>query len=313
MNMKRIMIFLLATLLIVSFAYPQKFGRGKGRIRGYVIDEAGEPLEGASLVLTHEDKVTVFKTKSDKKGKWGFIGLGSGEFTIVTTLEGYIESTKLIAVRQLSRNPSIQIILKKPEKMVAKDNLGPKLKEAEKLYKEKKYDDALVIYKEVLEKAPEVYQMVFKIADCLSGKGEIKKAVAMYEKGIKTAVEKKDITSAAQALGIIGGMFLKKNDLKTAGVYFKRSIEMNPKDEILAYNVAEINFNNMKTDEAIKYYEMAIKIKPTWGPPYKQNGYAYLNKGDMKNAVKMFKKFLEIDPNSQDAAIIKQVIKSLPK
>ena len=37
------------------------------------------------------------------------------------------------------------------------------------------------------------------------------------------------------------------------------------------------------------------------------------NKGDMKKSLEMFHKFLEIEPDSKDAEIIKQVIKSLPK
>ena len=39
--------------------------------------------------------------------------------------------------------------------------------------------------------------------------------------------------------------------------YFKKSLELNPKDEVLAYNVAEIYFNNQKVDDAITYYILA--------------------------------------------------------
>jgi Tfp pilus assembly protein PilF len=40
-------------------------------------------------------------------------------------------------------------------------------------------------------------------------------------------------------------------------------------------------------------------------------GYAYLNKGDTKKAIEMFKKFLELDPDSPEAFEIKEVIKTL--
>ena len=316
-NKKKILIVFIALLLAVSTTYSQnrsnKFARGNARVHGVVLDEAGNPLEGALVVFTHEDRVTKFEKKSDKKGKWVHLSLGDGEFSIVVTLKGYTPYNTLMKVSQINRNPKVKVIMKKMAERVVQEDLKPKLEAAEKLYKEKKYDEAMKIYNHILVKAPKLYQLIFKIADCINGKGDIKKAVETYEKGIKMAVEKKDVASAAQAIGLIGGMYLKKNDLKSASVYFKRSVEMNPKDEILAYNVAEINFNNMKTDEAIKYYQMAINIKPTWGPPYKQIGYAYLNKGDMKKSVEMFKKFLEIDPNSKDAAIVKQVIQSLPK
>ena len=252
-NTRKFLIIFLAIMLIVTIAYPQKFSRGKARVKGIVIDEAGNPLADALIILTHEDKVTKFKKKSNKKGKWSIIGLGSGEFLVDVTLDGYVPFNTLINVSQLSKNDLVKCILKKAKQTVVQEDLKPKVEEAGKLLNEKKYDEAIAIYNYVLEKAPKVYQIIFKVADCLRGKGEENNAIEAYEKGIKMAIENKDIASSAQALGLIGGIFLKKNDLKTASIYFKRSIEMNPKDEILAYNVAEINFNNMKTDDAIKY------------------------------------------------------------
>jgi len=310
---KKIIILLILLVLVSTTVYTQKFSRGKARVNGIITDEAGNPLAGALIIMTHEDRVTKFKQKSNKKGKWGIIGLGTGEFIVDITLEGYVPFNTLIKVSQLSKNPVVKAVMKKVKETVVQENLKPKLEEAEKLFKAEKYNEALKIYSYVLEKAPKVYQIIFKVADCKRGLNKSEEALKAYEQGIKMALDKKDIASAAQAYGFIGGMYVKKNDAKTANIYFKKSIALNPKDAVLAYNVAEINFNSMNTDEAIKYYMMAIKIKPNWAPPYKQIGYAYLNKNDMKKAVEMFKKFIELEPNSQDAAIVKQVIQSLPK
>lgn len=100
---------------------------------------------------------------------------------------------------------------------------------------------------------------------------------------------------------------------KEAQEFFTQSIALNPKDEILAYNVAEIFFGNNQTENAIQYYQPAIQIKPEWSEPYLKMGYAYLNKGDMAKAVASLNEFLKHDPESPQAPVIKSLIESLTK
>jgi len=104
---------------------------------------------------------------------------------------------------------------------------------------------------------------------------------------------------------------MRQNNLKEAEGYFKKSLEVDPSDHALAYNVAEIMFVAEKTDEAINYYKMAIQINPQFSKSYMQCGYAYLNKGDTKSAIEYLKKFLEVDPNAPEAEGVKEVIASL--
>lgn len=283
--------------------------KGNSGIRGSVWSEAGIPLKNVLITLTHQNKVSIWKTKSSNKGRWGFMGLGSGEFIIDVTLDGYIPSSKLINIVRTYKNPPIKFILRKPEITVV--DLKAKLKEAEKLYSEKEYDKALIKYNYVLKRAPKVYQIIFKIADCYREKNEKQKAIETYKSGIEMALDREDTISAAKAFGVIGNIFQKKKDLKTAIFYFKKSLDTDPKDALLAYNVAEFynDFKNMKIDIAIEYYKMAIKIKPAWGLAYKKLGYAYLHKDDRKNANRAFEKFLEVEPDSEYSKQIKKIMK----
>ena len=66
---------------------------------------------------------------------------------------------------------------------------------------------------------------------------------------------------------------------------FEKSIDIDPSNHALSYNVAEILFNSNKIDEAIHYYELAAKIKPDWPKSYLKLGYCYLNKGEMETAI----------------------------
>jgi TolA-binding protein len=82
----------------------------------------------------------------------------------------------------------------------------------------------------------------------------------------------------AKALARIGECHLKKGDLQTAQGFFKQSIETFPEDEVLAYNVGEIYFNQ-KLDEATEYFAMATGSSPA-GAKSLQVSSLYLNKAD---------------------------------
>lgn len=315
MKYRKFQIFIaivLFSVLLLNPLYAQK-SRGKGRLKGTVLDEAENPIKNAKVVLLFEDEITKFETTTDKKGIWSVIALGTGKFRVTATADGYVPANTLVFVRQLSKNPLVVLKLKAMDKAVVSEDLVEFLKKGNELYKEKKYDEAITTFQKVIEKAPDVYQISYKIGDCYREKGDLHKAIEIYEEVIKKAKEKKDISTAAKALGAIGGIYLNKQELEKAQSYFKQSIEMNPEDEILAYNVGEINLNSNNIDAAITYFKMASKIKPTWNVPYLKLGYAYLNKGDFPTAIEMFNKVVELDPDSQEAMTAKEIIKSLPK
>ncbi|WP_372745023.1 tetratricopeptide repeat protein [Lutibacter sp.] len=56
------------------------------------------------------------------------------------------------------------------------------------------------------------------------------------------------------------------------------AIEMNPTEPTLYYNVGVMNMEQKKTDEAIKYFEKAIELKPDYGDAYNNIGAAIIEK-----------------------------------
>lgn len=59
---------------------------GNYSISGRVLGKNKKPIEGVSLTLSGNVTAT---TNTDKKGKYVFSSLGSGDYTITPTLEGY--------------------------------------------------------------------------------------------------------------------------------------------------------------------------------------------------------------------------------
>ncbi len=318
-NFIKSIFFILLLVALVGVASSQA-GRGNARINGLVLDEDGNPVKDAKIMLeflSHE--IEDIETKTDESGKWAIIGLGTGMARVTVTADGYIPTATEIRIQQLSRNPLVQLTLKKggsSSKPVIEDELTIELFErGNNLFAEKKYDEAISVFEQFLEKNPNVYQAHLNIGDCYREKGELEKAIEEYNIVLEHA--KEDETSGremtAKALANIGDCYLKRGDYENAQDFFRKSIESYPENEILAYNVGEIFFASQKVDEAIHYFELASQIKSDWGLPYWKLGYAYLNKGDNESALKYFKKFLEIDPNSPEAPSVQSIIDYLEK
>jgi tetratricopeptide (TPR) repeat protein len=310
---------LVLSFLIAGFAFSQA-GRGKGRILGVILDLEGKPIDGAkvSIVFSEVGGLTL-DTKTNKKGEWSFLGLGSGNWDLKATADGYLPESKNIYVAQLELNPKITIHLKKSLKTTSsfiQDEASLLLlDEGGRFFKEEKFDMAIVIYEEFLKKNPLAYQIFISIGDCYREKGDFQKATENYNFGLEAS--KKDIAGgtvfAAKALAGIGNCFVKQGQLQEAQDFFKKSIETSPKDELLAYNVGEIYFSNQNPDEALKYLDLASQIKPEWPDPYLKMGYVYLNKGDNPNAVAKFEKFLSLEPGSERSAPVKSILGLIKK
>ena len=318
-TLTRIALVALGVGLVVGSAAAQA-GRGTGRIKGTVMDETGKAVPGAKVTITLLDNDSVKREAvTDKKGEWAIIGLGTTQWTLDATAEGYLPATMGISVKQLDRNPAITVTLQKAGaggRPIAQDDATLVLiEQAGQLFTAGNYDGALATYRQILAGNPELYQVNLSIGDCLREKGEIDAALETYTgvlEQAKTDTEGgKQMT--AKALARIGECHLKKGDLETAQGFFKQSIEAFPEDEVLAYNVGEIYFSNQKLDEAITYFGLAIKIKPGWSDPYYKLGLAYLNKADYEMARQNLNKVLELEPEGERAAIVKGILDTIDK
>lgn len=317
--MKNLVFILILGLSASGLAYSQA-GRGVGRIGGVVVDTEDKPIEGAKVTIVYsQDENLKYETTTNKKGEWAFLGLGTGNWSMTAAVKGFLPVSKPLYVSQLSVNPRVTVRLQKTSAggggIIQDETTFVFLEKANQLFKEKKYDEAIASYQQFMEKNPAAYQVSLSIADCYQEKGEIEKAIELYNKIIEQAKTDqamgKEMTAKAQAG--IGNCYLKQNKLQEAQDFFKQSVDNSPNDEILAYNVGEIYFKNGKFDDALRYFDLAAQIKPDWPDPYLKLGYCYLNKLDNANAIAKLEKFLSLEPEGERAAIAKNIINAVKK
>jgi tetratricopeptide (TPR) repeat protein len=311
---------LMIFIVLFSAAGAQaQAGRGVARLGGVVVDPEGKPIPSAKVVLAFvKDENVKKETTSNKNGEWGFMGIGTGDWMITASAPGFEPASQGCYVSQLEKNPKMIIKLKREGKapgLVPDQASITLLEQANQFYKDGKYDAALALFQQFLDKNPAVYQAILNIGDCYREKEDYQNAIKNYlvviEQAKADSAMGKDMTAKAQAA--IGLCYLRQKDFEEAQKYFKESLDTSPQDEYLAYNVGEIYFSNQKIDEALAYFELAAKIKPDWPDPYLKMGYAYLNKGDMSRAVEYFEKFLKLEPNTERSAQVQNIINTIKK
>jgi len=310
-------------ILIILFAHVHfaaaQAGRGKARVAGAVVDGQGNPVPKVKIVLELMARDTATReTTTNKKGEWVFIGLGSGNWQLTASAEGYIPTQTSVFVTQIGQNPKVVVTLEKIKVIdtsITNETDLALIEEAGQLFSDRKYDEALIMLQEFLTNNPTAYQTHINIGDCYKEKGEYDRAEEEYDLALESAKtdEESGEEMTAKAMAGKGDIYVRKGDLEKAQNYFKESIELLPENEILPYNVGEIYFANQKLDEAIEYYDIAIQIKPDWSLPYYRQGLVYLNKANYSKAEENFTKFLQIDPSSELASQVRSMLDYLEK
>jgi tetratricopeptide (TPR) repeat protein len=311
--------FVFSLLLASSLGAQENMGRG--RITGSVVDEAGNPLDGVSILVESLSAATKLEGTTDKKGHFALAGLGTGMWRVSAKKNGYSPGSQDLNVKQLSANPPIQFTLKKMTGIAAflQDKESSALfDKGNELIAQEKYDEAIKIFEDFMVKYPEIYQTHLNIGTCYLKKDEFDKAAAEFQLVLDKLLQtqgsyKKDVQTSIRALSGLGEVALKKGDFDAGQKYFTQALDISPQDEVAAYNVGEIFFSNQKTDEAIKYFEMAIQIKKDWSKPYYKLGVVYLNKGDFAKSLEYLNKFVQMDPDSPEAPQVKSMIAAVEK
>ena len=303
--------------LLIGYVSGQT-ARGKARQTGVVLDQEGNPVVAAKVTLEYlgEDERKL-ETKSDKKGGFSFLGLGTGRWRISAALDGYIPVSVDIYVRQLDRNPKQTVTLQKlsssDRPLIEDEESFQILDKGNELYADGKYPEALAAFEKFLVLNPKAYQARLNLYNCYREMGEYEKAIEQCNLVLEN-VSTDEATGkemAAKALAGIGECYLIQKDIENAQKYFEQSLETFPENELIAYNVGEIFFSNQKLDEALRYFSLASQIKPDWSDAYYKLGLVYLNNADYPNAIQNFEKFLTLEEGTDRAATAKNILEQI--
>ncbi len=293
-------LFIFSFSLLLAQAY-----RGRGRLIGHVYDEQGNPLEGVEVKLYSIRASSGFKTKTDKNGEWRAMWIRGGTWNVDFYKIGYEPRKITIEVREISKNPEVEIKLKKIRGLVITPELEKTLEKANKLFGQGKYQDAIEGYEKILVDYPDAYIINLNIGNCYFQMHKYDKAMEYYKK-----VLEKDQNYVKALIGI-GNCYINMENTEEAMKWYGKINIDKINDPVVLYNIGTIYYNNGKYDLSLNYYKKCVSLKPDYLDGIYQLGLAYMAVSNFSEAIDVFNRYLKIDKDSERAKTVRESIKYL--
>ncbi len=304
--MKKAALLLIIVFLVGISVFTQDY-KGKARIVGNVYDEEGNPIEGVKVKLFFTRSQSGFEVLTDANGKWVASWVRGGGWNVDFKKAGYMPKKISIQVKESSRNPTIEIKLKKVEGFVISDELVEALTEGNKLFEEGKYEEAIEIFEKILEEFPDAYVVNKNIGNAYFQMEKYDKAEEFYMK-----ILEKDPNNNEVIL-LIGNCYANwGQDEKALEWYHEIEFEKIDNPTVL-YNIGTNYYNVSEFQEALKYYKKAVEIQGDFLDGLYQLGLIHLTLGNHKGAIDAFESYIKQDPDSERASQVKGFIEFIKK
>jgi tetratricopeptide (TPR) repeat protein len=308
--MKRLLIaggFLLGFVLVGAPAHAQT-----GTARGRVLDDQGQPLAEAKVLLEYLGGVTrKYETKTSKKGEYTQVGMYPGPYKITVTKEGFQGS---FAEQRISLGDPTQVPDFKMKTMATaqkeagggNDALKTAFGHALALTQAGKLDEAEAAYKEILVTQPSIPEIYQNLGYIYSQKKDWAKAEEAYKKALELRPNYPDVAAALARVYSDSGQGDKAMETmaKAAGD--------NPNDAKAQFNMGIFHLNAGKSEEAIAAFTKALAADPTMADAYYHLGTLYVGQNKIADAVQSLEKFLSMNPgNAQNVATAQGLLAAL--
>ena len=299
----------LALLSVSAVATAQN-----GRVAGVIREEGGQPLKGATVTADNASVGQSFTATTDDKGRFNMIGLRSGDWRFIAQAPGYSPEGGMLNVRSGGQNVPIGFELKHSGVaffgalggVVSKD-LQADLTAADALYSQKKFDEAIAMYRSILNKVPVVTSINLQIASAYRNKKDYPAALAAYADLLK-AEPGNEVAKVEMAMTA-----LERGDAQTAEDALMRAAGEPGAPREVFYTLGEVKLAANDADGAAAWFQRASSADPFWAKPLLRLGEAAMKKGDNAGAARLLARAVAVDPTAPEAATAKTALESLKK
>jgi len=303
--MKRLIVFMLI-ILSSAILFSQSY-RGQGRMVGVVYDQDGKPLEGVKVMLFSLRGGAGFELVTDAKGEWKANYIRGGGWNLDFEKAGYLPQRISVDIQESSKNPPLETKLKKAEAAVISDEFKEALKEGNRLYEEKKYEEAIKAYEGIINANPLAYVINKNIGNCYFELQKYDIAEEYYRKVLEKEPDN------AEVMLLIGNCYANRGEAEKAMEWYNKIPFEKITDQMVLFNIGSGFYSQSKFEEALKYYKRAIEVQKDFLDAIYWLGLTYIAMGNNQEALATFESYLKYDSSSETAARIKGFIEFLKK
>jgi tetratricopeptide (TPR) repeat protein len=309
--MKRVVLFLLLIIVLAVFTFSQDLS-GRGKLKGRVLDaKTGQPVAGVTIRLFSVRANAFYypNPKSDSDGYWKALFLRTGIWNIDYEKDGY-EAKKIsynINDAPGAKQPEIEVKLDKIEGLVMNESLVADLDKGNRLFNEKKYQEALASYETVMKSNPDVFIIWKNIGNCYFAMEDYPTAVECYEKAYAKQPNSIELPI------LIGNAYVNAKDSNKAIEWYQKVPVEQIRDITSLYNLGVIFYNMQKYDQAVTYFKQAVEIDPQFADGHYQLGLTLTAQNNIPAALEALKKFMELAPDSPNFQTAKAIVDAFSK
>ncbi|OFW13551.1 MAG: hypothetical protein A3F70_18535 [Acidobacteria bacterium RIFCSPLOWO2_12_FULL_67_14] len=302
----------LALGVVLAMAAP---AAAQGMIRGKVVDEAGKPVEGATVDIVGTENNRKAQVKTNRNGEFMQIGLPSGNYTVTARKDKLAEALKASITQGKPAELSFKLTptsALSPEQAKAQEEMQALAQGAIDAMRAGQDDEAIAKFNEIAVKVPTCGDCQYNLGVLYAKKQQYAEAEGAFQKALQINPNSGDaytglanIYNAQKKFDLAQQASAKAAEL-TASSGGGGSAEA-------VYNQGVIFWNAGKFAEAKEQFEAAVKADPGMAMAHYQLGMANLNLGQIPAARQAFEGYLKAEPNGEKAAEVQAFLKQLPQ
>lgn len=164
---------------------------------------------------------------------------------------------------------------------------------ADLLMRAEKYDDAIKIFKQLLDKDPKSAPLIYRLGETYRRKGDLNAAIDTFRKGSQVAPN--DTNNLLQ-LGLLMEGTGKRDQAKPI---YEQILKVKPDHPIALNNLAYIKAEEGNDlDQALTMVQKALQALPSSPDIADTLGWIYIKKNLSDDAVRVYKDLVQKDPNN---------------
>jgi Tfp pilus assembly protein PilF len=304
--MKKTLLSALVLLLAASLVFSQSY-RGQGRLKGKVTDEDGKPLAGVKVKLFSVRGQSGFELTTNAEGEWTANYIRGGGYNIDFLKPGFEPKSISTSIPEATNNPPVEVKLKKAAGLMITEELRSALEAGNKLFDEKKYEEACRVYEDLIAKNPDVYVLYKNVGNCRFELQQYDLAEAAYQKILEKEPGNPDI------LLLIGNCYANQDEPDKAMEWYNKIEFEKITDPTVLFNIGTSFTKQSKFEDALRYYKRSVEVQKDYLDGLYQLGLTYLALGRNPEAIGPFEDYLKIDPDSPRAGQVKGFLEFLKK
>jgi tetratricopeptide (TPR) repeat protein len=287
-----------------------------GAVRGKVVDDEGQPLEGVEILVDYLDGLTrQAKTTTNASGDFVQVGLRTGNYSVTFRHKGYQSGSIEIRIRLGEPYNMGDVTMHKlPEGMLSREEAEALSAEIQELFTQgvaavesEDYQGALASFDKVIELVPTSAEAHFNKGFIYMKLDDPEKALPCYEKAVELQPDYYD------ALVELGNIHNNAHRWAEAMEVFGRAIEIKSTDISTLYNYGAVAMNAVEMAKAQEAFGKVLELDPNHAAANYQMGMVMVNQANNEAAIPYLEKYLELDPEGPHAAAAKGVLDYLKK